>query len=171
MRLFVAVWPPDDVLDAVALLDRPAIEGVRWTTRDQWHVTLRFLGSVEEDEVARLCDALDDVGRAHPSARVELGPATSCFGRGVLHVPTSGLAPVAAATVRATDGVGSEPPDPRPFAGHLTLARSRGRTDLRPLAGAPIAASWTASELTLVRSHTARTGARYEVLHRSPLLA
>ena len=30
-RLFVAVWPPDDVLDAVAALERPAQDGLRWT--------------------------------------------------------------------------------------------------------------------------------------------
>ncbi len=27
-----------------AALDRPHVEGLRWTTGDQWHVTLRFLG-------------------------------------------------------------------------------------------------------------------------------
>ena len=46
-RLFVAVWPPDEVLDLIAALPRPEVEGLRWTTRDQWHVTLRFFGSVE----------------------------------------------------------------------------------------------------------------------------
>jgi 2'-5' RNA ligase len=48
VRLFVAVRPPDDILDAVAALPRPTHPGVRWTARDQWHVTLRFLGEVED---------------------------------------------------------------------------------------------------------------------------
>ncbi|MEA2686121.1 MAG: hypothetical protein QOE93_1316, partial [Actinomycetota bacterium] len=47
-RLFVAVWPPAPLLDAVAALDRPAVPGLRWTGREQWHVTLRFLGAVED---------------------------------------------------------------------------------------------------------------------------
>ena len=42
-RLFVAVWPPDDVLDRLAVLPRPEVDGLRWTDQDHWHVTLRFL--------------------------------------------------------------------------------------------------------------------------------
>ena len=59
MRLFVAVWPPPEVLDLVAEMDRPALAGVRWTTRDQWHVTLRFLGRMDgiEAAAARLAEA------------------------------------------------------------------------------------------------------------------
>src|SRR5438445_10975988 len=54
-RLFVAVWLPEHVLDLVAALPRPDVEGLRWTSRDQWHVTLRFFGNVElDDAVAAL---------------------------------------------------------------------------------------------------------------------
>ena len=49
-RLFIAVWPPPVVLDAIARLPWPAVEGVRYTTRDQWHLTLRFLGNADIDE-------------------------------------------------------------------------------------------------------------------------
>ena len=167
----VAVHPPEPVLDRIAALDRPVAAGVRWTTRDQWHVTLRFMGAVDDALVAALVEAVRSIPSSPggAAAGVELGPATSCFGRHVLHVPASGLGALAAATVRATAGFG-EPPDTRPFAGHLTLARSRPRgPDLRRLAGAPLAASWAATELLLVRSHLGRAGARYEVVHRAPL--
>ena len=49
-RLFVAVWPPPEVLDVLAALPRTERPGVRWTTRDQWHVTLRFLGMADPAE-------------------------------------------------------------------------------------------------------------------------
>ena len=63
------------------------------------------------------------------------------------------------------------PPDDRPYAGHLTLARvaKRARTDLRPLTGALVAARWTVDRICLVESHLSSTGARYEVLERFPL--
>ena len=48
MRLFVAAWPPADVVEALRGLDRPVVTGMRWTTADQWHVTLRFLGDVDD---------------------------------------------------------------------------------------------------------------------------
>ena len=102
-----------------------------------------------------------------------LGPATGRFGRRVLHVPVHGLEEVAAATVAATAGVG-RPPDSRSFAGHVTLARARGRrgVDLRPLAGVAVSGSWTVGELTLVASHLGgNKPSRYEVVTTMPVPA
>ncbi|MDQ1403825.1 MAG: hypothetical protein QOG03_2141 [Actinomycetota bacterium] len=185
VRLFVAVWPPSTVLDAVSALPRPPIDGLRWTSPDQWHVTLRFFGSVPVpavESVRAACHRIDieSATRGVESAgggEVEavMGPTTGRFGSRILQVPISGLDGLAAATVAATAAMG-EPPDPRPFAGHLTLARSRGRhegdVDLRPLCGIPLAASWLVTELTLVASHLgagSTGGARYEVIERLPL--
>ena len=164
-RLFVAVWLPDDVLDLVAALPRPEVEGLRWTTRGQWHVTLRFFGSVELDE------AVDAVRRlSAPATTAELGPEVARFGRRILHVPVGGLERVAEGVVRATRKVG-RPPEDRPFAGHVTLARTRDRrgADLRPLAGLPVAASWPVREVCLVESRLHPHGARYEVVECVPL--
>ena len=165
-RLFVAVSPPEEVLDRVAALDRPPVAGVRWTDRAQWHVTLRFLGRV--DDVDAAVEALTGMRAAATVA--SLGPAVGRFGQRVLHVPVGGLEAVAAAVVRATAHVG-EPPEERPFAGHLTLARVTGRAnvDLRALAGQPVGGSWPVEEVCLVESHLSPKGARYETLERVPL--
>ena len=162
-RLFVAVSPPEEVLARVAALDRPEVAGVRWTDRAQWHVTLRFLGRV--DDVAAAVEALGAV-RAGPTV-ASLGPAVGRFGQRVLHVPVTGLDAVAAAVVTATAHVG-EPPEERPFHGHLTLARATGRArvDLRALAGQPVEGSWPVDEVGLVESHLSPRGARYEILER-----
>jgi 2'-5' RNA ligase len=128
-------------------------------------VTLRFLGQVAADGLDEVTDTFGriDVGSAGP-ASAELGPATACLGRGILQVPVQGLDELARATVDATAGVG-QPPDDRPFHGHLTLARARGRRgDLRRLRGAPLAARWKVAELTLVASTPHRDGSRYEVV-------
>lgn len=166
MRLFVAVWPPSDVVDALTALQRPELPGVRWTTADQWHVTLRFFGSVPSEELGAITRRIESV-MAPSSVEVSVGPMTACFGRSVLYLPTSGLDALAATTVAATEDMGA-PPDPRPFAGHLTLARGnrRSRTDLRSLAGTPVSGSWTVNEITLVASHPDRGGSRYEVVAR-----
>jgi 2'-5' RNA ligase len=163
--LFVAVWPTDEILDAIAALPRPEVAGLRWTTRDQWHVTMRFLGSVDDVD-----GAVAAVGSIEAAAcDVEVGPAVGRFGKRILHVPTYGLDAIAAATIAATSHVG-EPPEDRAFKGHLTLARSRrGDTDLRSLAGTAISGRWRADEVTLVRSHLGGSGARYEVIERVPL--
>ncbi|MFL5337853.1 MAG: RNA 2',3'-cyclic phosphodiesterase [Geminicoccaceae bacterium] len=160
-RLFVAVWPSDAVLETIAALPRPDFDGLRWTTREQWHVTLRFFGSVETPEAV---DALHAVSASSTTAVV--GPETGRFGKRVLHVPVSGLDPVAKAVVRATKKVG-KPPEPRPFKGHLTLARARDRrrgVDLRPLVGTPVVGEWPVTEVCLVESHLSPKGANYEVV-------
>ena len=48
VRLFVAVWPPESVVEMLLGLDRPEGPDLRWTTEPQWHVTLRFLGDVDD---------------------------------------------------------------------------------------------------------------------------
>ena len=165
-RLFVAVWPPEEVLDVLAGLARPDIPGLRWTGRDQWHVTLRFLGRV--DDVGPVVAALAAMEGAFPADAV-LGPAVGRFGQRVLHVPVDGLEAVAAAVRRATEGLGR--PEDRRFDGHLTLARARrGRgVDLRPLTGSPLAAGWRAGTVCLVESRLSSAGSRYQVLEQFPL--
>ncbi|HTJ74729.1 MAG TPA: RNA 2',3'-cyclic phosphodiesterase [Acidimicrobiales bacterium] len=171
-RLFVAVWPPDEVLDRIAALPRPEVDGLRWTPREQWHVTLRFLGSVSD--VEPLISALAGLkGRA---ALAHLGPATDRFGHRVLHLPVAGLDALAADVVKATAGHGRPPdggpPDNRQFHGHLTLARvgRRVTVDLRSLAGVPVAARWPVTGISLVESRADRGGVRYEVLDHFPVV-
>jgi 2'-5' RNA ligase len=161
-RLFVAAWPPADVLDLLETLPRPSDPGVRWTRRDQWHVTLRFLGAADPDDAAA---ALASVHAAVADA--VLGPLTARLGRSVVVVPVAGLGEIAAAVVAATADVG-QPPDPRPFAGHLTLARLRQRPACG-VTGSRLSARFPVRELHLVRSHLHHEGARYETLAVVPL--
>ena len=163
--MFVAVWPTAPVLALLAGLDRPSLEGLRWTPEDQWHVTLRFLGGVAKEERDRLSAALYalDLSSLLP-ARATLGPKTIRLSRDVLAVPVAGLDRLASAVVNATSEIG-EPPDPRRFRGHVTLARSRG-VDLRPLRGAVPPAAWAVDEIALVVSQTSSDRAHYEVVER-----
>jgi RNA 2',3'-cyclic 3'-phosphodiesterase len=161
-RLFVAATPPDEVLALIEELPRPAEPGVRWTARPQWHVTLRFLG---EADVAAARAALATLDA--PSATAELGPAVSRLGRSVVCLPVAGLDELAAAVRSATASVG-EPPDPRPFAGHITLARLRRRAACG-VTGTRIRATFPVEEVELVRSTLTADGPEYEVEARRRL--
>lgn len=167
MRLFVAAWPPPEVVASLAALPRPHVAGLRWTRPDQWHVTLRFLGHVEG--VEPVVAALAAVEGLAPATAM-LGPEVGRFGHRILHVPVRGLEEAAGAVVAATRSIG-EPPEDRPFQGHVTLARvaGRARVDLRPLTGTALSASWPVDELTLVSSRLGPSGPRYEVVGRFPL--
>jgi 2'-5' RNA ligase len=170
VRVWVGVWPPAEVLDRLEELLRPAEAALRWTRREQWHVTLEFLGEVAEDRVEPLADALQVGTAGSPSRTVALGPATVRLGRGQLVVPVAGVDDLAAAVRAATSGVLARPPEDRPSRGHLTVARSRGRQPIpRSLEGTPVAAAWTVDEVALVRSHLGQGPARYETLATAPL--
>ena len=163
MRLFVGIWPPPDIVAVLAGLPRPEHPGVRWTTEDQWHVTLRFLGEVADDDVPLLLDALRGAGTEAAPRVASLGPATTRLGATNLVVPVAGVDDLAEAVRTATTPFGA-PPEARPFAGHLTVARGRGgRRIPTVLAGQAVSASWTVEEVALVRSHLGQS-ARYETL-------
>ncbi len=161
-RLFVAAWPPHELLEDLERLERADEPGLRWTTRDQWHVTLRFLGPADPD---RVMDVLSELTARYTEAMV--GPRVSRLGRHVAVVPVAGLDELAASVRRATEHLG-EPPDPRPFAGHITLARLP-RSGRCGLVGARVEGHFAVKEIVLVGSETHPDGARYTDLARFPL--
>jgi 2'-5' RNA ligase len=56
MRLFVAIPIPDAVAQGLLFM-QSGVPGARWQTRDQLHLTLRFIGEVD----GRDADAIHDV--------------------------------------------------------------------------------------------------------------
>jgi 2'-5' RNA ligase len=57
MRLFVALPIPRSVADSIMLI-QGGVPGARWQSREQLHLTLRFIGEVDGREAAMLDDAL-----------------------------------------------------------------------------------------------------------------
>lgn len=164
-RLFVAVRPAPEVVTALAALPRPERPGLRWTPPHQWHVTVRFFGALDDDQVEAAVRGVAEAAAGEPPAVARLGPEVGRFGRRVLQVPVSGLDSLAAAVTARTAEVG-RPPEGRPFAGHLTLARNRGRAPLTGLTGAAVEARWEVDEVAIMASVGQGTGAanRYEVV-------
>jgi 2'-5' RNA ligase len=168
VRLFVAVWPPDDVIDLISGLPRPEVPGLRWSPRPQWHVTLRFLGEVERaDEFGEALRQLSGSG----IAKAVLGPETAWFpGRRVLQVPVVGLDDLSRlvnqAIAHIDDGRSASVGPEAGFRGHLTLARVRGRSRIdrehaSQVEGTRIQAEWTVRQVSLVASTLRADGARY----------
>ena len=96
-------------MDVVASLPRAEHPGVRWTTRAQWHLTLRFLGEV---------DAPEPVARSLATAPLHrctavIGPRVATLGRSVLVVPVAGFDELRRRW--RTPGGHGVPPEDRPF--------------------------------------------------------
>ncbi|HUJ65784.1 MAG TPA: 2'-5' RNA ligase family protein [Acidimicrobiales bacterium] len=162
-RLFVAVWLPPALTRRLRAVDRPPRDGLRWTTEDQWHVTLRFLGEVPSSGPVGL--ALGSVASRFEGVTASLGPRPAVLGGCVWVLPVSGLDSLASAVLEATSAA---VPDTggRPFRGHVTLARARRPGGLTGLPAVEVSGEWTVDAVTLVCSHLRRGGARYEVVDR-----
>jgi len=61
IRLFAAVPVPDDIAEGL-VRRQTGLEGARWRTPDQLHLTLRFFGEVREDMARDLDGELSGVG-------------------------------------------------------------------------------------------------------------
>ena len=165
MRLFVAVRPSTEAADVLDRLPRPVAPRVRWLPRSQWHVTLRFLGDADPGEAAAALGAVP-WGEVAP-VDVMLGPATALLGGAVVMIPAAGGDDLAARMIAATRNVG-QPPEDRPFVGHLTLGRFRDEPPPGAI-GSPVSTSFRADEVLLVASRTLPEGAVHEVVARFPL--
>ena len=159
MRLFVAAHPTTPAVVAIDRLPRPEAPGVRWLSSEQWHVTLRFLGEADPEAASAALAGLSAV-----PVEAVLGPSTLLLGDAVLVVPVAGLDGLAAAVAAVTAGVG-EPPEDRPFFGHITLCRFRDEPPPGAV-GAAVSTTFPVDEVALVRSWTLTGGAVHDVLER-----
>jgi 2'-5' RNA ligase len=175
-RLFVAVPLSGEVQAAlVERLDGVAIPG-RVVPPENWHLTLRFLGWVDQVGYERLLGALDssDLGS---SFRMGLG-ALGAFPRPskatvVWVAVTEGvdrLEELAVVADEAALDAGFEGEE-RPFRAHLTLSRVRPQEDVSRLVDgfAEVGLSWRCETVVVYQSHTGRGGPRYEALETFPL--
>lgn len=161
-RLFLAVWPPDELAEGLRGLPRKERPGIRWVPPDNWHVTLRFLGDADAHEIA---DRLDHV--TLPAAAARYGPAIDLMWQRTIVVPVGGLDALAESAARATAGLGDQPPQRR-FVGHLTVARVKRGKPIPDVIGLPVAATDDVTTVALVASTLRPTGAEYDTIASWP---
>ena len=127
MRLFVALALPDAVADGLVML-QGGIPGARWSTREQLHLTLRFIGEVDGRDAQAIDDALASI-RA-PRFTLELKGVGEFGGKNpralwagvrddelLMHLQRK--------IESAVQRVGIEPEE-RKFSPHVSLARLKG---------------------------------------------
>lgn len=165
-RMFVALWPPPEAVQALVALDRPPAEGVRWSEPVQWMVALRPLGHVVAAAVVEpLRAALEAAFDGAPAVDCVLGPVTQRLGGDWLSAPVSGLDDLAVSVFDATADI-VPVTHPQPFRAYVVLARGRVPKEL---AGREVSASWTARSVALVADRSAPGRPRYEDLASLPL--
>lgn len=183
VRLFVAVLPPDQVIEHLDEFLAPRREAAdfRWAAPEHWHLTLAFMGAVDPWRVDELVGRLGDAASRRTPFRLALR------GGGAFPNPArakvlwcgvddeSDALPALASTTRGVANAVGAPPDGGPFRAHLTLGRLGRPTEVSNwvrLLDAYDGPAWTVPELALVESHLGegpRGRPRHEVLARLPL--
>jgi 2'-5' RNA ligase len=179
MRLFVGLAVDERVketLERLSLRLRAKEDGLRWSAPDQWHVTLVFLGEVDDGARARLVRELAEVRQPVLTLRME---RLGVFERvGILHAEvevSTELLRLYEAVAAAVKRVGLEVEE-RPYRAHITLARSRnkdGRKTIERLRRTAeqqkLDGRWEAAEFLLYESQLSPGGSRYVVRERFAL--
>jgi 2'-5' RNA ligase len=125
-RLFTGIEIPPDIGQSLSLL-RGGLPGARWVDPENYHLTLRFIGDVDDPTAHEVASMLGRVKRAPFDLHLE---GLSSFGgrkpRAVVASvpPNQPLLEVQAEHERLLQRIGLEP-EGRKFTPHVTLARLR----------------------------------------------
>ncbi len=184
MRLFFAVRVSDSIRQDVgeAIRSFPLRNPPwRWIVPGNLHVTLKFLGEVDEKLVPDLREVAADAASTMKPFRVAYGtfggfPSLS-RPRVIFFEAKEGTRELAELANLLETGIAALglPRESRPFTAHLTLARIKepvprgmveGLVSVPPL---PPTSFQNVEDFMLMRSHLAREGATYEELARFPL--
>lgn len=163
----MALLPPPDVLDELGAFIAPhraSWPELRWVRHDLLHLTLAFLGETDERTLERLLPRLERAAGRYPKVALSFAGGGAFPGGGAharvvwtgVYGDRGTLVRMAASMNAAGRRAGSPLGEHRGYRPHLTLARGRRPTDVRPLletlssyAGTP----WTAGSIHLMCSH------------------
>lgn len=125
-RLFTALEIPETVGQSLSLL-RGGLPGARWISPEYYHLTLRFIGDIDDALAREIALMLDGVKR--PAFDLQIDGLSSFGGRKPRAVvaavtPTRALYDLQGEHERLMQRVGLEP-EGRKYIPHVTLARLR----------------------------------------------
>ena len=185
IRTFIAVEASSEIRSrAVDLIDRLKVAGatVKWVQPSHLHLTLKFLGDVEDAKIPSVCQAvLDAAAELKPFSIEWRGagafpaserPRTVWLGLGVGQESAASLQ---AAIEERLEKLGFHK-EARRFHGHLTLGRVRGGGPTTRQLGELIgrnadfeAGKMTVSQVVVFASELNRSGPTYTTLSRAKL--
>jgi len=184
VRLFVAVFPPPAVREAIWAAAEPLRRrggSVSWVKPENLHYTLRFLGELGEDGARRASAAAAEAATLTPAFDAALGgfgafpnPSRARVIWIGMSAGSEALVALAAALERLLTRRGFDRAD-KPFAAHLTLGRVRepGGGWSEALGGTPAPqgphARFHVDRLCVVESQLSPKGSIYTVRVEAPL--
>ena len=175
LRLFAALPIPEDIADRLSALE-VEMPGASWRTAEQYHLTLRFFGEIDEALARDLDHELGLI--REPPFEIRLAGAGSFGGRepsalwaGVEAAPA--LDRLAAGCEKAARRAGLAP-ESRKYRPHVTLAYCHGvsdrdAADFQQFAGGFRTDPFWCDRFFLYSSRSTKRGSHYEIEAEYPL--
>jgi len=176
IRTFVAIKPPKEVIAQIAELQQrlaAAVSGVRWVRPEGIHLTLKFLGDIDAVQVESAGTAIAQAAAGiHPFSLTIKGvgvfpgikrPRIIWAGAG----DPDRMLPVLQQAVEAGLAAIGFAEERRPFRGHLTLGRAKGKLDSATMGDILLRERsfeiepFAVEQITLFQSRLKPTGAQY----------
>jgi 2'-5' RNA ligase len=183
MRAFIALEIPSLLCSLVARSIaevRPRLPVAQWVAAENYHLTLQFLGEIDEALIAELEDRIGAVFESHEPFSLRLGTGGT-FPTGVpariawIGIDDQGRLEELARDVRAACADLDIHREKRPFSAHLTVARCRrpwprsAAAEGTAALGRPIGSPFAVTRGVLMSSRLQQGGARYDVIADYPL--
>jgi len=184
IRAFIAITPPPEVIRQLRhLAERLKADGLqaRWVRPEGIHLTLRFLGDVPPADIEAIGTAMAAVAEQHPPFELATGALGGFPNRRKSRVLWVGIQDPGSHLMDLTQKLEDRlapitgQRERKPFKGHLTLARAKGRRpiDLASVACADDAAcprlGFRVQALVLYESRLGPGGAVYRRLREAGL--
>ena len=134
IRSFIAIPLANDIQRGAARLIRRLSQpndGIKWVPTDNLHLTLKFLGEVENTEVPRVCDVLRQVTDPFDSFGLEFGGTGGFPDTERARILYAGVDDITGSLCKMVGQLETElaklgfKPEPRDYRPHLTLGRTR----------------------------------------------
>jgi 2'-5' RNA ligase len=175
-RIFIAVSLPDEERHRLAALLTDVELPGRVVAPPKWHITLRFVGDVDEVTVDRIKGALDEavLGSPFDVRWAGLGAFPRASKASVLWIGlTAGvddLGATASTVDEALELAGIDPED-RPYSPHLTISRIRPEEDVTAVIEQvpSLGGGMRVTSIDLYESRSGTGGAKYRVIETFPL--
>jgi len=187
MRTFIAIELPKEIRDSLAnLQDKLKSTGadVKWVEPDNIHLTLKFLGEIDDQKLDKITSILENIAKDKNSFHIFISsigafprissPRVIWVGIDMGEKETKGIVK---ALEEKIEKIGI-PKEDRPFSSHITIGRTRSALNLQKLAEGLKTlendlkikvAEFDVTKITLFKSTLTPKGPIYEVLKETNL--
>ncbi len=177
IRTFISIPVPDTPEMASLRRDISKIDGVRVSPPEQTHITLRFIGDVDDSKIKRIVRAVEESVSGIAPFRIDVRGLGAFPRNDRPNIVWMGLEPSEVLTdisERISSGLASSNIrfDTKPFKAHITVGRCREGTKMPGFFEShkdQDYCSFICREILVMKSELGPKGAKHTVLSRIPL--